>query len=167
MQPDSQEPPHIRECNYSHNIFPSLHCKKPPCSFSHHSNFPGAFMYEEVFRDGYRLHIYSAPLQTLMLPSFASSHYCSMSVIKACPFLPFGIPSCSISLSCWLWWQVTRSARCACSLHEGHHLKSAHKPVILSWGLFLVGRCIICGTFCTLGLQWSSIFSPVRLHMAL
>lgn len=55
-------------------------------TFSHHSNFPGAFMYEEVFSDGYKLHTYSTPIQTLLLPSFASSHSCSMSVIKACPF---------------------------------------------------------------------------------
>lgn len=120
MQPDSREPPRLRERNYSHNISPSLHCKKPPRISSHHSNFPGAFMYEEVFRDGYKLHAYSTPLQTLALPSSASSHSCSSSVIKACPFPPFGIPSCSLGLSCRFWRRVTRGALCACSPYEGH-----------------------------------------------
>lgn len=45
MQADSQELSHLRECSYSHNIHPSLHCYHPPHSSSHLSDFPRVLMY--------------------------------------------------------------------------------------------------------------------------
>ena len=138
MQPDSREPPQLRECNYSHNISHSLHCKKS------HLVAPLITL----------ISLGSLCMRKFLEMGTSYPHTVHPSTAAAVYFLTFLQYVCDKSLS-FFHHLVFPAATSVCHIgYDGkslgvhsvlvlvtkdtHHLKSVHKAVILSRDLFLV-----------------------------
>lgn len=168
-RPDSQEPPRLRECSYSHNMSPQLTLQNATsyCSCPRHSNFPQAFMYEHIFRHNYKMHPSKHFGHRRVARHVPAVPYC-VTVARACLVFPAATSLCHIG-------HDGKSLRVhsvpALFTKDTQHFKSVHKPAVLLrpvlgrrmhylWH-FLHHRVEkVCG-------RWASIFCPVGLRMAL